>query len=373
MATHASLSPSAADRWFNCPGSVYLCEGIPSTQSAHAAEGTQAHAVAEALLNGTPYDAPEEMYRYVKVYVDHIEELCDYEFAILHTEASVRVNEKCWGTCDAAVWRPDEKTLYIRDLKYGAGVTVEANSLQLKIYALAAMLTFKYPATVINVGIVQPRINHPDGVTRSKDYDVVDLIEFHAELLDAMKRVNTATYLMKKKTSAQEYLIPTEKGCRWCAAAPTCPKIKATAQLVAKQVFTHTHYDPRALSNTLDQLPIMEAWIKNVREFAYAEAEKGNVIPNYKLVPKQASRKWKQDVSVADMAKVLGVKEYSLFKEPELKGVTEIQKLAPGKNDAERAGYLQDFTVKESSGHTLVHESDKREAIRVDAKAAFAE
>jgi hypothetical protein len=117
-------------------------------------------------------------------------------------------------------------------------------------------------------------------------------------------------------------------------------------------------------------LPILEGWIKNVREYAYEEAEKGNAIPGYKLVPKQANRKLKPGVE-AELAKALGVTPIELYKTPELLGVTDIQKLAPGKNDKERAAVLEPFVTKESSGHTLVHESDKREAIRVDAKAIF--
>jgi len=69
----------------------------------------------------------------------------------------------------------------------------------------------------------------------------------------------------------------------------------------------------------------------------------------------------------------LNVGLVSLFKPEEMLPVGEIQKLAPGKNDKERAALLEPFVVKESSGHALVHASDKREAIRVDAKAAFAE
>ena len=48
---HAKLSPSAAYRWINCPGSVALAEQCPpAPSSAYADEGTLAHAVAETKL-----------------------------------------------------------------------------------------------------------------------------------------------------------------------------------------------------------------------------------------------------------------------------------------------------------------------------------
>jgi len=128
-----------------------------------------------------------------------------------------------------------------------------------------------------------------------------------------------------------------------------------------------------SLARTLDFLPILEGWIKNTREFAYSEAEKGTEIPDYKLVEKQAVRKWKEglpDIGYA-LAKHLGCKEELLYKPKELIGITDAVKLAPGKNAKERDAMLEPFVKKESSGHTLVHVSDKRDPIRIDAKAAF--
>lgn len=164
-------------------------------------------------------------------------------------------------------------------------------------------------------------------------------------------------------------LAPSEKGCKWCLAAPKCPALKAKAQTLAKQVFAPgLPYDPKALAETLDFLPILEGWIKNTREFAYEEAEKGNAIPQWKLVEKRATRKWRdEDAAVAAMFNA-GLGEVDLY---ERKFVTPAaaEKLLP----KEQRGLLDGLTIKESSGHTLVHESDKRPAIKVDARSAFSE
>jgi hypothetical protein len=67
------------------------------------------------------------------------------------------------------------------------------------------------------------------------------------------------------------------------------------------------------------------------------------------------------------------VEATELFKPAELINIGDAVKLAPGKNAKERDAVIEPFVKRESSGHTLVHVSDKREPVRIDAKAAFAE
>lgn len=290
---------------------------------------------------------------------------------ILHVEQRVKVNDHVYGTADAVVWQPASKHLHIVDLKYGAGVAVEVHgNTQLKIYALATLLTFGYPAQRVTATIVQPRCPHSDGPVRSVTYDVVDLLDFHADLEDAVAVVRDASQHAPELLADAGFLNPSEKGCRWCLAAPKCPKLKSKAQEMAKKVFAKGDaYDPAELAETLDYLPIFEGWIKNVREFAYEEAERGKAIPNWKLVEKRATRKWKPGVLITEeLAEKAGLTIEQMLKEPELQSPAVIEKLLP----KEQRALLDELCVKESSGHTLVHESDKRPAIKVDAASAFA-
>ncbi len=350
---------------------------MPSKSSPYADEGTAAHALAEAMLKGLAAPGRDDMRAQVKVYVDHVMDLVNtpqaFGTTVLMVEKRVKASKHCWGTADAIVYAPGEATLYVRDLKYGSGVGVEVRgNLQLKIYALAALLTLKLPAKVVNIGIVQPRFNHPDGPCRSVDFDAVDLIEFHADLLEAEARVEAAYATTQTKEWEATYLTPSEKGCRWCLAAPTCPALKNKAQELAKQVFavatvgdtTVRSYDPGELSRALDFLPILEGWIKDVREFAYAEAETGHAIPDYKLVDKRATRKWRDDEAALEaLTPVLGDAAW--------KPLEVITPAAAEKLLGKQKSILDPLTVKESSGHTLVHTSDKREAVNIDAKSAF--
>lgn len=356
----------------NCPGSVVLSEGMPEKSSAFAEEGTQAHALAEQLLRGPRANfsyALKEMLDHVLVYIDYVESLAWTDADVVHVEQRVHVNEDVYGTADAVVWQPEARHLHVVDLKYGAGVPVEVHdNLQLRIYALAALLTFKYPAQQVTATIVQPRCPHSAGPVRSVTFDVVDLLDFHAELADAVERVYWAHVDDTKGHGVEGHLKPTEKGCRWCLAAPKCPAIKSKAQAMAKTVFSPgLPYDPLDLARTLDFLPIIEGWCSNVREFCYAEAEKGHAIPDYKLVEKRPTRKWIGEESViAEALAKAGVAEDEIF-DRKLVTPAAAEKLLP----KEQRVLLDAITVKQSSGHTLVHDSDKRPAIRVDAKEAF--
>ena len=87
MKAHAILSPSAAARWLKCPASVAMTASMPEETSPYALEGSIAHAVAESVLTGEPYRAPEgaedmtpdvgAMAEEVKPYTDYVLQAAD--------------------------------------------------------------------------------------------------------------------------------------------------------------------------------------------------------------------------------------------------------------------------------------------------------
>ena len=117
-------------------------------------------------------------------------------------------------------------------------------------------------------------------------------------------------------------------------------------------------YDPTQLADALDRIPIMEAWIEGVREFAYNEAKRGEKIPGYKLVDKRATRKWTDEVQVIQLLDLKGVAEED-YTEKKVLSPTQVEKRLGKSFMAD----LSEFVVKESSGTALVHESDKRAAV----------
>ena len=75
---HAILSPSTAERWFNCPGSLRLSRDKRSVAGPAAIEGSIAHDYAsEILLENSDLDdiSDEVMRKAVTRYIEFVEDL----------------------------------------------------------------------------------------------------------------------------------------------------------------------------------------------------------------------------------------------------------------------------------------------------------
>lgn len=384
LPAHSKIGASSMKRWAACPGSVKLSEGIESRSSVFAEEGTKAHELGEKWLlegerafAGYTVDMVENVAVYVDAVCDRVNSNPDSNKLLVEQRFHLHeLHSDLFGTSDAIVWQPHIERLSVIDLKYGAGVPVEVeDNPQLQYYALGALLANKqWKPREVEVVIVQPRCPHPDGPVRAQVLQVVDLLDFAADLVEAVKRTEEASEeyardeLRLSGAWANSWLEAGDH-CRFCSAAAICPEQRRKAQQLAKQAFAPgLPYDAQQLAETLEWLPVLEAWIKNTREFAYAEAEKGHDIPRHKLVEKRATRKWRDPADAWKKLKEVGVDYKDALEEPALKSPSTIEKLLP----KDQRKILDDLCVKESSGHTLVHESDKREAIKVDAKSAFA-
>lgn len=344
-----------------CPGSVKLSEGMPSYSSEFAAEGTQAHEAAERILNGeNPYALKDEydfdMLTHVMLYTDYVKALHG-ELLVEHRFHLKDLHDDLFGTSDAVVWIEENKTLHVCDYKHGAGVGVEVkDNPQLLYYAVGALLETKHPARKVVMTIVQPRCPHPDGPIRSWEIDAMDLLDWAADLVDAAKRT-------------QEPNAPLVAGdhCRWCPAAAVCPKLlekaQATAKLEFRQDFT---YDPKVLAEALELADVVEVWVKAVREFAYQESNHGRMPPGWKLVEKRATRKWASEGEAVAALKDYGMDDLDIY-DRKMRSPAAIEKVV-GKEGRE---FLDTLTVKESSGTTLVHETDPRPAAKSGAAEDF--
>jgi hypothetical protein len=369
----------------HCPGSVRLSQGLESKAGFAAAEGSVAHMLAEMALNGEDYRSQlgaviqqdgfditvdQAMIDHVTEYKVIVDDIAP-GIVVRHVEHKFHLKQlhaALFGTSDCVLWHPKRAHLDVIDFKYGAGHAVEVrDNPQLLYYAVGAVMTLGYAPATITLHIVQPRCPHEDGPHRSVDVDPLDLLDFAAYMVASVK-----------ETEKPDAAIRAGDWCRYCPAAGVpgrCPAQAKAANELAKVAFTPAvQYDPDELATWLDRLPILEAQIKAVREFAYNEAEAGRCPPRYKLVEKQAREKWRPNTTAAQLLAELAIPAFAedLLEEPSLKSPAQVRKLVPGKNDRERAAKLAAFTVKESSGHTLVSEDDKRPAIALDAKQVFA-
>ncbi|MCS5737079.1 DUF2800 domain-containing protein, partial [Herbiconiux sp. CPCC 203386] len=172
-----------------CPASLAAERGIPESISPHAAEGTAAHAVAEAVLRALNpswvktrpnfskrcasdyvgetiegWTITDDMAEPIQTYIDTV--LAAAQGNTLHIEQRVDFSHvvgvrNSFGTADAIIINGDE--LQIHDLKFGRGVRVDAeNNYQLMIYALGALPVFELGSefSTVRLFIHQPRLNH---------------------------------------------------------------------------------------------------------------------------------------------------------------------------------------------------------------------
>ncbi len=369
MTAHSKLGASSMERWASCPGSVAFIATLPTGDPGiYAAEGTVAHGWAEKALHGDSVeDCPFEEMR--DAALEYRDEVLAVPHTALHVEQKfhlTHLHPDLFGTADCVLWDAPTRHLTVVDFKYGAGMAVDVRgNKQLRYYAVGAMLELGYKAEQVTTMIVQPRCAHPDGRVRSQTYTPMELLEFCGDILEAVKAVE----------APDAPLLPGD-WCRasFCPAQALCPALKARAQIEAKKVFSDAApYDVAELAQTLAWLPILEGWITATREFAYNEAERGVVVPDWKIVAKRPVEHWRPGTTAETLAKTFGVPVADLVTEPELRSPAQVRKMVPGKNDAARAAALAPYTEKISNGHALVHSSDKRDPVQQSAAAAFSE
>lgn len=385
---HSPVGASSAYRWMTCPGSVELISKHTksiSKESKYAAEGTLAHEYADYCLrnNFDPVvmkDRPmqgmeslgpisQEMAEHVKTYVDFVKSQ-HVEGADLFIEEkfSLELDKRLYGTNDACIYDPFNELVVI-DLKYGAGIPVEAvDNKQLLYYALGAAKDMDI--SQVRMVIVQPRCDHPDGPIRQWVVDTEYLDTFEKELKKALSKVDEC-----KDLSAKEiYEKYTKAGshCRFCNHAAKCKTYRNKALETAKTAFDKVEQisvpEPKdmtleEISKTLNAASLINDWVKQVQEFAHALAEKGEKIPGVKLVEKRANRKWKDETKIIEEFSPL--LEDEIYSPRKLKSPAQLEKLI-GKEA------VKEHTFTPKSGTTLVPESDKRKEInRFSIEEAF--
>jgi hypothetical protein len=340
--------------------------------SKYAAEGTAAHALAAycleerisprsclgqtALVEGHVIPLDEELVAAVEEYLHYVydttqpedESAAEQSF----TPAMKKLHPKFGGSTDYVRWRAATRLLEIMDYKHGAGVPVDVDdNKQLKYYALGALLSNpQWNAETVRITIVQPRCDHEQGRIRSYEFPAIDLVDYAGELIDAAKRT--------EEFGAD--LVPSKKACKWCPAnaANKCPALeKETNALVAASfdMLEPERYSLAQIAEFLAKAPLVEARISALREFAYQRACAGETIPGFKLVDKRATRKWKdEEAARKQFDKVPGA-----LTEPELRSPAQLEKLLGKK----RFGHYADLVDKQSSGHTLVPDTDNRPSV----------
>ena len=382
---HALLSPSASHRWLNCPPSARLharlIERLGDEGSAYAAEGTKAHSLAEIKLrfnngeiNQFNYESqrkllgeiPPDMNKATDVYVDTVLEKLYYARKVC-PDARLFIEQRldmtpwvpaCFGTSDAVI--VSDQTLEVLDYKHGRGVPVNAvGNPQARLYALGAVNEFGpiYSFGTVRETIVQPRL---DSITE-ETMPLADLLLWGSSIRPTAQ----LAYKGEGEFACGEW-------CRFCAAKAVCRTRAATAM----SIFEHGFGDnadtipSESIGEILRVADTAEAWLKDIRQYAYAQAMKGEKFDGFKLVRGRApARKWKSESEVIDQMARAGYSEDQYMEQPKLMSVSALEK-SIGRTAFK--ALLAGQAVQGDAPLVLVPESDKREEF-ASADMAFAD
>lgn len=404
---HALLSASSAERWLTCTPSARVEEALPDRPSAYATDGTAAHAFAELrlryLLKQTTkaeykatYDATKVLHAEVieewthedwdaiDSYVDYVMDRAQELDAEVIIEARVdysRYAEGGFGTSDALLVSRNSGVVEAIDLKFGKGVPVSAiDNPQAKLYTLGGFLGLdrdtQKAIKTFRWAIVQPRLEYV-GTDECSAAEMKDWAE------------NTVKPAAALAWEGKGKLVPSEKGCRFCKAAPTCRARASENILLAQRDFTRhmdadgkfnidleeTQMSFEEMAKLLPQLDQFIAWANDMKARALVEVRDNNkTIPGYKLVRGRAMRKWAESDDATIAAKVLGEgvdreKVYEPVKEP-VRSVAQMEK-AMGKKEFEAIVVEKlGLVVTPPGTPALVPDTDPRTAIDAVAEAA---
>lgn len=373
MATkHAVLSASSSERWLNCPPSARLCEAYEDKSSDYAAEGTDAHALAEARLKqalGIPTEDPvENLTWYNAEMEDCAQGYTAYVVELLETAKQTcsdpvvmieqRVDFSRWvpggfGTGDCICIA--EGLLNIVDLKYGAGIEVSADhNPQMMLYALGALEIFDdiYDIDTVRMTIYQPRKSNISIFEMSKDA----LLTWADTELTEKARL---AYEGQGNFSCGEW-------CRFCKAKAECRERAIYNLRLAQYDFLNPALlQDEEIADILGRIDALTSWASDVKEYALQQAISGKEWTGWKLVEGRSNRKYTSEADVAAAVESVGLDPY----ERKVLGVTAMQKLL-GKTRFEEL--LSPYIEKPQGKPTLVPESDKRPAMNT-AKNDFME
>lgn len=368
MASHAKFSPSKLSRILSCPASG-SCD-TPQPTSSYAEEGSFLHHVTElglqSHLRGQSWMVEIRKHNLTKDQLDAVEECLIYATNIIANmwectslvEAKVSITEDCYGTADLILYNDNE--MHVIDWKFGAGVTVAAtDNTQLMAYAIGACMSIERAYGDVKLHVVQPRMLNFDMHTMS----VQDLKRWH---------VHTLLPGLHIAKAPDAPFVPSIDACRWCPRKATCTARVTQAFNNAETVFAEhaklPEIDMDIFGQVLSMAEEIEAVIKDLKLHATNLLAHGKPVKGYKLVKGRSIRVWAdEDLAIEYMT--LHCDFEDLFKQ-KFVSPTQAEKLL-GRELKKDEDFLA-LVYKPDGKATLVHESDKRAPLKLDAESVFA-
>lgn len=360
---HAILSASGSHRWLECTPSAMLEARVQDVGSPYAMEGTIAHEIAAAFLEGKPVSnlilGDSDVYS--PTMLDHAEDYRDFvqeqlaearkddAMATLLVERRLDFSDyvpEGFGTGDAVI--VSDGMLRVIDYKYGQGVKVEAHgNSQMRLYALGALSEFGclYNVEKVSTTIFQPRLGWIDTEILTTD-----------ELLAWGQTVKEIAAVAAKGEGDRK----AGAHCKFCKVADRCPVLAAyQLETVAKAFDEPEELTDSEIAEIVLRKKDFEGWLKRICDYALDQAvNHGAAFPGMKLVAGTSRR------AIAKPAALVKycvdhqlAEEDRLYKPRELITLGELEKLIGAKKVAKELG---EFIEKPEGKPTLVSVKDKR-------------
>lgn len=401
--SHSLYSASGFEAARLCPGKPVMERGLPDSSSAHAREGTAAHAVLEMCIvnshradaylgrlidvEGDQIEVDDDMVDHLNWCLDTIAEYAGDDGLVM---AETRVNyaedigvehPEAWGTSDVIIVRGSEAISI--DLKYGRGVEVDADCDQTKLYLLGTVRQVDGLVADIEhcrAVILQPRLKR---VPAEWDCTVADLRKWAHDTARsaAMSRQMAAKLADDSDQWRETYLRPNEKSCRFCKAKATCPALRNG---VASTVFdspaaspdefadlalpfkAYDGNDPEWIAASLSKVDLIEDWCKAIRAEAERRLLAGESVPGFKVVQgKRGNRQWRNAEEAEQMMKTFRLKQEEMY-DFKLISPTSAEKLAKAETIGKRQWpKLQELITQSEGKPHVAPESDARPALEI--------
>lgn len=400
-AAHAKYPPSAAKRWCNCSASIKMSKGEDNKPNQYTAEGSLAHIICELLakmvfasmaaleeLVGDTYliddfeiEVTDEMIEACWLYAETLaDDMLENDITDAHVGTLIKIEQRiniagdCYGTSDCNMAVPFTK-LIVYDFKYGAGVPVDVkDNYQMKCYAVGALNEYEADGSnsmmdVIELVIVQPRARHKDGEVRRWETTRDKILEFKAEIKEAMD---------KCKSNDPEF--KSGDWCRWCPAKHKCQHMFEETQDIAKAAFdvvndgsggeVLTAMTDEQMLKILDNKDTIIGFLKAVEGHALARLETGGTLGAYKLVRGRATRKWSVDED--SLQTVFG--DMDIYAAPKLLSPAQLEKKYKknkGVTMKEAKAAIFDYVDPGEGKISIAPGHDKRDAVLLNAGEYF--
>lgn len=268
------------------------------------------------------------------------------------------IEDDAGGSIDMLALNAEMKTVIILDYKFGF-VPVAPTAKQLKFYALCASVDpstahFFEDAEEVVYTIVQPT-DDPDTPNYATHRESVDeLDDFELDVYHAIDLVDAIT----EKPSMVEIHTKAGNHCKYCPAAPTCPKKTGAARAALRL----NPADASLVNANLAMVDELEKWCKEVKKLAHEQMELGVQLIDWKLVAKRGTRKWTEEEVV--QKKIRNNKKLTVDETHEprkLLSPAKLEKVLTKKGFDK--DYFKAYYASISTGSTLAPRDDKRPEI----------